>query len=167
MKTLFVVLLAIVTFTSNTNGQKQDVSTERTSEFAKEEKVVIPPFRYTIVAVTSKIQRDVDQDRDYRHLVILMEDAAFTVENLKILFNLLSQRYSDRTGLYSRVFTSLEAIPTPEEYDMMNLYGPVENYRQYKNAYFSRDKRGKIIRYEIPGKIKLQQIFLGYFDEDH
>lgn len=164
MKLFFVALITVVAFTVNHYGQEKPATSGGQKECQKDERPLIPPFRYTIVAETSKIQRFVNEGRDSREIVVLMEDAAFVEENLKILFNLLSRRYSDRSGLYVQVHTSLDAIPTPEEFDMMNLYGPLENYRQFKNAFFSHDNRGKSVQYEIPGKIKPQYIYLGPSD---
>jgi len=164
MRLIAIVLLSVMIIESGVSAQSQSSHNQSVPTENVHKKYDNKAFRYTIVAETSGVQRYVNEGRDYRYIVVLLEDAAFTEANLKTLFFLLSKRYDDRTGLYARIFTSLEAIPTPEEYDRMDLYGPVANYRQYKNAYFSRDSRGNVIRYEIPGKIKLKDIFLGSND---
>lgn len=160
MRVFYFMLLVTLFGTLNASGQKQDKLSKSASKQPSQSVESDGKFRYVIIADTSEIQQFVNDNRDSRDIVVLMEDAKFNEENLKTLFFLLSKRYSDRTVLFARVYTSLEAIPTPEEYDMMDLYGPVENYRKYKNAYFSRGLRGNIIHYEIPGKVKLQQLYL-------
>ena len=168
MKNFIVILF--MTGCLQVSGAGQKVPKATPSGLEPKEKVEDRriTFRYTVVADTSDVQKYVNEGlkegKDYRSIVILMEDTAFSLENLKTLFALLSRRYSDRTGLYARVFTSLDAIPTPEEYDKMSLYGPLENYRKYKNAYFSRDARGNFITYEIPGVIGPKEVFLGLTD---
>ena len=119
-------------------------------------------FRYTIVADASRIQRYVNSVGDYRHIVILIEDDAFDEQNLRKLFYHLSRRYEDRTGLYADVYTTLDAVPTPEEYDQMNLYGPKKDYRLYKNAQLSRNRSGYAITIEIPGTVKRKRVWLGF-----
>jgi hypothetical protein len=74
-------------------------------------------FRYVIIAETSNIQRFVNESKHYRNLIVLIEESGFNESNLKTLFKLLSKRFDDRPGLYVNVITSLEAIPTPEEFD--------------------------------------------------
>ncbi len=117
-------------------------------------------FRYVIIADATEIQRSVNDNKYYRNLIVLIDESGFNESNLKTLFNLLSKRFNDRPGLYVNVITSLEAIPTPEEFDKMDLFGLRPNYREFKNAFFSRAPRGNVIRYEVPGKLPVRELFL-------
>lgn len=155
--TVMVFVLAL-----GSHSQGQNTTAKDGTKMSKASAQSCEEFRYVIIAETSAIQRFVNKGPESRDIVVLMQEDAFNEENLKKLFFMLSERYKDRPRLYARVFTTLAAIPTPEEYDRMNLYGPLENFRQFKNAYFSRDDRGNIIRYEIPGRVDLKQIFLGH-----
>jgi hypothetical protein len=118
-------------------------------------------IRYTIVADTSPVQIFVNREKDTRRVFVLLRDEDFNEGCLRTLLKLLSERYSEHPWLSVRVFTSLEAIPTPEDFDNMRLYGPLPNYREFKNAYLARDPRGMTITYEIPGKVPSRHLFVG------
>ena len=85
---------------------------------------------------------------------VLMEDKAFNESNLKLLFSMLSKRFTDRPSLFVDVYTSLDAIRTPEEYDETGLFGPVDDYYKYKYASFSRNGNGESFEYGIPNLVK-------------
>lgn len=121
----------------------------------------VSAFRYTIVAETSRVQRFVNSRNDRRDVFVLLDDQAFNENNLRTLLKLLSDRYEEFPWLAASVFTSLEAVPTPEEFDRMGLYGPRPNYKDFKYAFLKRDPRGMTITYQIPGEISSRHIFVG------
>lgn len=110
------------------------------------------PFRYTIVADVTEIQKKVNAMPFDRTIEVLMDPGAFNEKNLRVLFGLLDKRYIDREVLTVYVYTSLSSIRTPEEYDRMGLWGPVENVDKEQNARFFRSKEQKYIEYFDPGK---------------
>jgi hypothetical protein len=116
------------------------------------------PFRYVIVAGVSEVEKYKEQVRPA--LVVLMDDSAFSEANLIKLFELIGQRYAGSDFLSVDVFTSLKAIRTPEENDKLALWGPIENYRQYKYAFFVRNGYGEWFVYSIPGRVKEKEVWL-------
>jgi len=114
------------------------------------------PFRYVVVRDTSEIQRYVNEP-DRASLEVLLDEPAFTEKNLLQLFKLLAERYREPL-VHIWLFTSLDAIRTPEEWDRTNLWGPVENYAKYKYAVFIRDGNGERFIYGIPGVIDSKEV---------
>lgn len=111
-----------------------------------------PKFRYTIVAKTSEIQRFVEKATNSYDLMILLEPSELNEANLRKLFNLLETRFCDRSKMSAWVFTSLEQVPTPEEFDRMDLYGPRKGFENQGYATLIRYPGGeKSISYRVPG----------------
>ena len=117
-----------------------------------------PQFRYVIIAGVSKAEKYANRGPHYYIMDVLMEDKAFNEKNLTLLFRLLSRRFSDRPGLFINVYTSLDAIRTPEEYDATDLAGPRDDYHKYKFAFFLRNASGESYRYGIPNVIDSAQV---------
>jgi len=111
-----------------------------------------------IVAGVSEIEKSVNQVRP--SLVVLLDDGAFTEPNLITLFELIGRRYSSEPSLSVDVFTSLKAIRTPEENDALPLWGPIEDYRRFKYAFFVRNGYGEWFTYGIPGRVKEKEVRL-------
>lgn len=111
-----------------------------------------PKFRYTIVAKTSEIQRFVEKATNSYDLMILLEPSELNEANLRKLFDLLETRFCDRSRMKAWVFTSLEQVPTPEEFDRMDLYGPRKGFENKGYATLIRYPGGeKSISYKVPG----------------
>ncbi len=91
---------------------------------------------------------------------VLMDDEAFSEKNLITLFKLLNDRFADRPTLFVNVYTSLDAVRTPEEYDRTDLAGPSEDYFKYKWASFSRNGNGERFRYGIPNSVKSKEVII-------
>lgn len=150
-------LTAVITFlfgialsqTATTHKKSQSGPDQRTS-----------PFRYLIVSDATRLQKAINDNRSLRDVEVLMEDSAFTEENLIKLSQLLGKRFADRPGLFAKIFTSLNAIRTPEEYDETDLGGLREDYRNYKYALFIRDGGGQRLVYEIPGIQERKEIVI-------
>jgi hypothetical protein len=66
-------------------------------------------FRYAIV------RNEVAKALPTRQVWVLMEERAFTEENLKSLYQLVIKRYPEPYDLNIWVYTKLEDVPTPEE----------------------------------------------------
>lgn len=111
-----------------------------------------PKFRYTIVAKTSEIQRFVEKATNSYDLMILLELSELNEANLRKLFDLLDKRFCDKPMMYAWVFTSLEQVPTPEEFDRMDLYGPRKGFENKGYATLIRYPGGeKSISFKVPG----------------
>lgn len=112
------------------------------------------PFRYVIVAGVTDLEKYVNRFDDSLYLEVLMEDRAFNETNLRELFKLISRRFPNQKLLSIDVFTTLEAIKTLEENDRSNLKGPVNNYKEYKYAFFNRrpSKCDAYFSYAEPGQ---------------
>jgi hypothetical protein len=70
-------------------------------------------FRYIILS--TEVQAI--GDHQMRSVDVLMDGSAFSEENLKELFELLSKRYPEPQWMDASVLTSLEQVKTPEEFD--------------------------------------------------
>lgn len=91
-------------------------------------------FRYVIVYNTPN---DSSESFKFRTITVLLDESAFTVENLKKLNALVMKRYPQPMNSFITVFTNLEQVMTPEEID---FYGGREgatpiNVNSYKQAF--------------------------------
>lgn len=69
------------------------------------------PFRYVIV------HNEVAKAASVRQVWVLMEQEAFTKENLKTLYQLVVKRYPQPYTMNIWVFTNLDDVSAPEEAD--------------------------------------------------
>jgi hypothetical protein len=115
------------------------------------------PFRYAIV------RNAVAKAQPIRQVGILMEEEAFTEENLRSVYQLVVKRFPEPYQMDIWVYTSLMDVPTPEEVDaggMSEMKNPprmsgrptavgVRNdYNEYINYYYRTpegQKNGKIV----------------------
>jgi hypothetical protein len=103
---VFVVIALIVSVSGSTatKSEKEEVAAQfrlRTTS----------TFRYVIV------RNEVAKARPVRQVWVLMEEKAFTEENLKFLYQLVTKRYPEPYQMDIWVYTSLADVPTPEEAD--------------------------------------------------
>jgi|SRR5215203_4528485 len=112
-------------------------------------------FRYVLIGRESEIEQYVNRlPEDFLSLEVLMDDKTFNEKNLKTLSELLSRRYATAQSLNVYIYTSLDAIKTPEENDRSNLKGPVDNYFKFKRAEFTRNAFGnEWFQYWIPKSV--------------
>jgi len=155
MRNLFFIIITLVAATFSF-GQKPDVGPGEVIE----PEAYRSPFRYLIVRDVAELQKFVNKDDKVLSLDVLMEDAAFNERNLTDLFSLLSKRFSEHRSLYIYVFTSMQALRTPEEYDRAPLWGPVEKYKKFKYARFSRNDYGERFEYGIPGRTESGEVII-------
>lgn len=161
MKNLLFVCLFVCSLTTVLVAQKKvPRSTSGKGQSAGEITNSRSPFRYVIVAGVSETEKYANRGPHYYVMDVLMEDQAFKEENLKLLFRLLSDRFTDRPGLFINVFTSLDALRTPEEYDETPLAGPISEYHKYKFAFFSRHPGGESFQYGIPNVLKPTRVVM-------
>ena len=147
MKLVFALLLIILGF--QTAFAQND-----TPHPGSDDAAFHSPFRYVIVAGVTKLDKYVNRFDDSLSMEVLVEDKAFNEKNLRELFGLLSKRFPSQNVLSAWVYTSIDAIKTPEENDHSDLKGPIKNYRQFKYAFFSRrpNKCDSFITYAYPGE---------------
>ena len=150
MKKVVLLSLVILTVPIFVNAQK---TSEKTTKPQIEE--LRSPFRYVIVNGVSEIEKYINRFPDESlDLEVLLEDKAFNEENLRTLFELLSKRYDSTPNLTVWVYTSLDAVRTPDENDRLNLKGPIDNYFKYKYAYFWRNLKTEGFDYSFPNLTK-------------
>lgn len=107
-KVFYVCLLAIV-FSSISKAQNIGLAKNNSTN-----------FRY-LIAFDNVGKIDEDNKRLGRGLIVLIEKSAFTEENLKTLYGLLTKRFIDTNTLTVVVETDINQIPTPEERDSRNF----------------------------------------------
>lgn len=100
------------------------------------------PFRYVVVDRVTKLQKYVNRMPDNQILEVLIEEKAFNEKDLKTLGILLSDRFKPVDSLSVYIYTSLEAIKTPEEQDHSSLLGPIANVQRFNYAVFERNTFG-------------------------
>jgi hypothetical protein len=159
MKRLIAVGMLLIGVFIGSPAQKRG-GENRGAENKSSEGISRAPFRYIVVAGVSTIERKVNNNPHYYALDVLMEDQAFNEANLRVLFRLLSKRFNDRAALFVDVYTSLEAIRTPEEYDEVDLVGPVGDYYKYKYAFFSRNRNGERFQWGIPNQAPPSEVII-------
>src|SRR5688572_28362400 len=102
------------------------------------------PFRYVIIE--NRIEKD--DSETSRIVEVLLEERAFSEQNLRILFELLSKRFPTEDSLHVRVHTSLDQAPTPEERDEGGTSGnPEPSRRKYYWAVYVRSDYDEHFRY--------------------
>ena len=102
-------------------------------------------FRY--VVVYSELERSVKKGKyDTRFVDVLIDKRAFSVQNLRILFDLLSKRFPKPHTLFVTVYTDLEDIETPEEHERGRFSETTDSTdlpNEQDTAIFTREGRTK------------------------
>lgn len=161
MKYIFPIIFLLSSAVGiNVSAQKIGTAKHKQSKPEITENGFRSPFRYIIVRGVSKLEEYVNENPDNLSLEVLIENRGFTERNLILLFQLLSKRFTEKPGLTVEVYTSLDAIRTPEENEAINLKGPIDNYKQYKYAFYNRNGYGEYFTYGIPGKVRNKEIVL-------
>lgn len=140
-------------------GQSKPLSSGKNIKSVAQSSLSEAPFRYVIIAGTSEIELFVNDD-NYVCFEVLMEERSFTEKNLIILYKLLDDRFKAKPNFSLHVTTTLAALRTPEEFDQLGLWGPVEDYQKYKFAFFHRSPSGKRINYSIPRKVRDKTVWI-------
>src|SRR4051812_10817434 len=107
-----------------------------------------PRFRYAIV--------ESGLLHNGRLLFVLIDAEAYSEQNLRELFQLVSKRFPQPTELWITVCTNLRQIPTPEEIDYLSAH-PDDNsiiesldVAKYPSAEYARSKQAEYFEYS-PG----------------
>lgn len=131
----------ITTFQSKSGlSNRGNISQDEQSDFTKQSQFR-SPFRYIILS--NLTEEDLELTIPQRRLEILMDNKAFSVRNLKLLVELLKERFPIPIRLDIKIHTNLATIETPEEQDMLSQHISREFYANYyKTAGYSRDKDG-------------------------
>jgi hypothetical protein len=134
---LFLLLpLSAQTSSSKCGLQQQGIDGRHTS-----------PFRYIIHS--NKINKQLNN----RSVGVLIDKEAFTEDNLRALYELISRRYAKPEWLWIWVSTNLWQLATPEEAD-----GPLKSERGfdphddlYPRAFMIRQNGNQLFRYTAQG----------------
>ena len=105
-KVVLVVLVLILTVSGSIaaiNGREEVAAQYRLHTSSS--------FRYAIV------RSEVSKALPARQVWVLMEERAFTEENLKSLYQFVVKRFPEPYQMDIWVYTSLQDVPTPEEAD--------------------------------------------------
>jgi hypothetical protein len=87
----------------------------------------LPVFRYAI------IYNDPALNGVGRDLTVMMDPSEFSEVNLRLLFDLLKQRFQDMPGFTVYIQTSLQDIATPEERETPGFSEGPSNPKAFKN----------------------------------
>lgn len=106
------------------------------------------PFRYVITS-NDVVGRGRKRRGSYRTVGVLLEEKAFSEENLKVLFNLLTRRFVQPNDMNVWVSTNLEQIPTPEESEAGARSEAPDSptLDRYPTALFIRKHGNELFRY--------------------
>lgn len=148
-----LVACSIIAQKTTTNSNKLEVDEVERLE---------SPFRYAIIAGETDIEKYVNRfPNDFLTFEVLLDDKAFNEQNLEILSKLLSKRFNKALTLNVYIYTTLDAIKTPEENDRSNLKGQIDKYFNYKRALFVRNSYGnEWIEYSIPNTVDNKKIII-------
>jgi hypothetical protein len=162
-KRWILIIICLILSSPITIFSQRKIDKSKTKNKAKKEAEEFKsPFRYIIVSGVTEIEKySNNDDGENFSMVVLIEDKAFNEKNLRILYNLLDKRFNQSPGLYVEVYTSLNAIRTPEEYEHINNVGPIDNYFKYKWAFFIRNGYGKWFEYGIPKIVEEKRVEIG------
>ncbi len=106
IKAVFAILTLILTVSGSVTA-----SNDRVEVAARYRLRTSSSFRYAIV------RNEVAKALPVRQVWVLMEDKAFTEENLKSLYQLVVKRFPEPYQMNIWVYTNLGDVPTPEEAD--------------------------------------------------
>jgi len=105
-------------------------------------------FENRLLSGGQEVKREGKATHRILQVEVLMDKNAFSESSLRILFQLLSQRFPKPELLMMDIFTSLEQIDTPEESDRkMHHSEPNAQLYNYHLAYMERAKDTELIRY--------------------
>ncbi len=119
------------------------------------------PFRYIIIYNEVESGKNVTFPR--RTVSVLLDDKAFSEENLIELFKLISIRFPKPKWMHVDVYTSLEQIPTPEEEDFPRISNSEGNpaLDTHHRAIFYREYGEELIRYNPdPPSVKMKSVVI-------
>ena len=104
-------------------------------------------FRYAIIM--NKVQDKDNPESINRYLIILMDEKAFTEENLEKLSRHILKKYPKPHELMARICTNIEQVPTPEEIGMPKISGGggSSDLYKYHKAILMRFEGNEFFRY--------------------
>jgi len=105
-----------------------------------------PKFRYIIVSnFVSDKKRSISSSRE---MLVFFDEKSFSEQNLRTLFNQLSEKYSNPYQLTIRVKTNWDDIPTPDECNRASSSQPdKKDIDDYHWAIFLRHNGNELFRY--------------------
>ncbi|MGE0887740.1 MAG: hypothetical protein AB7P14_29820 [Blastocatellales bacterium] len=108
-----------------------------------------PKFKYLIFRNALDEKKEVQHIR--RTLGIFLEEKAFSEQNLKELYSLLSKRFPEPSWLEIWVYTDLNQVETPEEADTPKSSNTPDNLEidRFYWAWIYSNKGNTFFRYNI------------------
>ncbi|HZE71873.1 MAG TPA: hypothetical protein VE135_20380 [Pyrinomonadaceae bacterium] len=102
------------------------------------------PFRYAIVSNEVIDDSGTPPKDAYRYVEVLLDEKAFSENNLKELFKLVSKRFPKPKVLHVQVYTNLNDVETPEEREGPKMSEVPDDPSQdrYHQASYLRDDDG-------------------------
>lgn len=130
-----------------------------TAQFTQKDKQ-ISPFRYVIAF--NDVATPCKKCSSLRFLTVLMDKEAFTDENLKKLFNLLSSRFPKPLDMSVSVDTDLADILTPEEKETLAVHSEKKgfSYSHSSGAFMIRTEQESVISIYSDSDTLLKRIYL-------
>ena len=142
IKAVLVILVLILTVSGSmgATNNKKEVSAQYRLRASSS-------FRYAIV------RNEIAKALPVRQVWVLMEEKAFTEENLKSLYQLVIKRYPEPYQMDIWVYTSLQDVPTPEEADSDEGMSEAKDAPPLSGAPTAvcvRNEKGEYINYFYP-----------------
>ncbi|MGI8554778.1 MAG: hypothetical protein ACR2LT_00240 [Pyrinomonadaceae bacterium] len=162
MKNTIIIFIFLLVGFSNLKTLSQDVENPTNKSFdinkgeslekirkskIDERKPFRSPFRYIIISSVSSEELGLDIPQLW--IEILMDKKSFNEKNLRLLFSMLSKRFTTPIRLNIKVHTNLATIETPEEEEIMSSHDQLEEKENYyKTASYSRfNEGGEVFEY--------------------
>jgi len=124
-------------------------------------------FRYVIAM--NRIQDKDTPEFANRYLIILMDEKAFTEENLEKLSRHILKKYPKPHELMADICTNIEQVPTPEEMRMpkMSAGRGRANLYKYNRALLKRFEDNEYFRYTPqPGANRMKSVVIKGIDRN-
>src|SRR5262249_12723535 len=118
-----------------------------------------PPFHYIIVD-TDVMNLD-RPDLARQSVTVLMDEAAFSEENLKVLFRLLSKRFRDPDWMIVFVYTHVSQLDTQEQVPKPSDSKSKPMDCTHHSGFMSRHSGNEFLRYNRePGNCEWKTVML-------
>jgi hypothetical protein len=150
MKTLFLIGLNLgLCLNSVSLGYGQDYGPGGRPQKLPPHEWRTSKFRYLIYDDTI---RNRGHSNKRREVGVFLDHEGFSLETLRELLRLISERFPDPKWLQVRVHTNLIDVPTPEERDVPGVSGMGDDLHRGRNpfAFLERTEVKRLVRY-TPG----------------
>jgi hypothetical protein len=116
-------------------------------------------FHYVIYRSHIYGERPSDVDSGVKNLHLLVDEDAFTLENLQSLFQAISKGFPKQEGLNTFIHTSIKQVNI-DGFFMSHSPEPPELFKHHR-AYYHRDAKNEFYRYtKTPTSVDLETVVL-------